>query len=237
MLVCRESLIDLKYSNSENIKMKIKSEMSSSNLSTNVHVDQEIEKSNSETYLVFGDYEYYHYLCDGFDDRGWGCGYRTLQTMCSWMSHNYNIKKKVPSISEIQEILVNIGDKPRSFLKSRQWIGSFEVCLIIDTLYDVPCKIVHVNKGNELNTIIETLKCHFAKFSSPVMMGGDVDCSSKGIMGIKVEDGVASLLVVDPHYIGQKQTNAYFHNKGWVKWQPLTDFVSSSFYNLMFATS
>ena len=31
------------------------------------------------------EYEYWHYLCDGFDDRGWGCGYRTLQTIASWI--------------------------------------------------------------------------------------------------------------------------------------------------------
>ena len=31
------------------------------------------------------EYEYWHYYCDGFDDRGWGCGYRTLQTIVSWI--------------------------------------------------------------------------------------------------------------------------------------------------------
>lgn len=35
--------------------------------------------------LVQGSYEYWHYGCDGLDDRGWGCGYRTLQTLCSWI--------------------------------------------------------------------------------------------------------------------------------------------------------
>lgn len=34
---------------------------------------------------VQGTYEYWHYGCDGLDDRGWGCGYRTLQTICSWI--------------------------------------------------------------------------------------------------------------------------------------------------------
>ena len=36
-------------------------------------------------YSVKGDYTYWHYGCDGFDDRGFGCGYRTLQTICSWL--------------------------------------------------------------------------------------------------------------------------------------------------------
>ena len=31
--------------------------------------------------FIRGAYDYYHYLCDQFDDRGWGCGYRTLQEM------------------------------------------------------------------------------------------------------------------------------------------------------------
>ena len=31
------------------------------------------------------EYEYWHYNCDRFDDRGWGCGYRTLQTIASWI--------------------------------------------------------------------------------------------------------------------------------------------------------
>ena len=39
----------------------------------------------SGKYEVSGHYEYWHYGCDGFDDRGWGCGYRTLQTICSWI--------------------------------------------------------------------------------------------------------------------------------------------------------
>ena len=39
----------------------------------------------SAKYEVSGHYEYWHYGCDGFDDRGWGCGYRTLQTICSWI--------------------------------------------------------------------------------------------------------------------------------------------------------
>ena len=31
--------------------------------------------------LIKGSYSYYHYMCDQFDDRGWGCGYRTLQEL------------------------------------------------------------------------------------------------------------------------------------------------------------
>ncbi|XP_073953922.1 ufm1-specific protease 1-like [Choristoneura fumiferana] len=203
-----------------------------SSLLTNVHEGKEIDFLSGKSYLVSGNYEYYHYLCDGFDDRGWGCGYRTLQTLCSWMNSNYHRNGSVPSIQAIQETLVELEDKPSSFLGSRQWIGSFEVCLVLDKLYDVPCKIIHVNKGDDLNTIVDTLKSHFEKFGSPIMMGGDVDCSSKGIMGIHVDHAGVSLLVVDPHYVGKEQTREFLQNKSWVKWQPIKDFLSSSFYNL-----
>ncbi|KAJ8717139.1 hypothetical protein PYW08_005538 [Mythimna loreyi] len=206
--------------------------MSLSGLLTNVHESAGIAKDSGKTYLVSGKYAYYHYLCDGFDDRGWGCGYRTLQTVCSWITYNQNCDVKVPSIREIQEILVQLEDKPKSFLGSRQWIGSFEVCLVIDKLYDIPCKILHVNQGDELKTLVDTLVAYFEKFGSPVMMGGDVDASSKGIFGIHVGHGDASLLVVDPHYVGKEQTKEFLFNKGWVKWQRLSDFISGSFYNL-----
>ncbi|XP_023954469.2 ufm1-specific protease 2 [Bicyclus anynana] len=202
-------------------------------LVTDVHT--EINKTFPKNcYLVRGTYEYYHYLCDGFDDRGWGCGYRTLQTICSWVKHNYNDTQNVPSIRDIQKILVELEDKPESFLGSKQWIGSFEVCLVLDKLYDIPSKIIHhhVNKGDSLENILESLCNHFENFGSPIMMGGDVDCSSKGVMGVHVDGINSKLLIVDPHYVGKEVSKQFLCRKGWVKWQPLKDFLSSSFYNL-----
>lgn len=67
---------------------------------------------------------------------------------------------------------------------------------MIDKLFDIPCKILHVNKGDELSTITNALRTHFDMFGSPVMMGGDMDCSSKGIMGINFGGNEPSLLVV-----------------------------------------
>ena len=57
-------------------------------LQTDVHkvVDEKFNKDNvKELVTVNGSYQYWHYLCDSFDDRGFGCGYRTLQSICSWM--------------------------------------------------------------------------------------------------------------------------------------------------------
>lgn len=67
--------------------------------------------------------------------QGWGCGYRTLQTLCSWILRcqkrehqtKEDIQQAVPSIPSIQKILIEIGDKTPEFYGSRDWIGSFEV--------------------------------------------------------------------------------------------------------------
>lgn len=62
--------------------------------------------------------------------QGWGCGYRTLQTIASYLSLQQQGKAgQVPTIKEIQETLVHLEDKKKSFLGSREWIGSFEVNL------------------------------------------------------------------------------------------------------------
>ena len=53
-----------------------------------------------EEVVVRGKYDYWHYLCDEVDDRGWGCGYRTLQTIISWCVHN---------IEEIRKGLLALG--------------------------------------------------------------------------------------------------------------------------------
>lgn len=34
--------------------------------------------------IVNGLYSYHHYMQDNFDDNGWGCAYRSLQTIVSW---------------------------------------------------------------------------------------------------------------------------------------------------------
>lgn len=189
--------------------------------------------------LVKGDYLYFHYGCDGMDDRGWGCGYRTIQTMASWICHNCTLQAKnrsrpAPSLLEIQQALVTMEDKPSSFLGSREWIGTFEASLVLDYFYDVPCKLVHVRGGGaELEQVaVEELHQHFEKHGSPVMMGGDRDNSSKGIVGVWTGDNGSYLLVIDPHYYGCQLEKADLQRRGWVSWKRVSSLDQSSFYNL-----
>lgn len=48
-------------------------------------------------------------LQDKFDDGGWGCAYRSLQTICSWFAKQLYTSRGVPSHREIQQTLVSIG--------------------------------------------------------------------------------------------------------------------------------
>jgi Peptidase family C78 len=46
---------------------------------------------------------------DKFDDKGWGCAYRSLQTICSWFLNQLYTRVPVPSHHEIQQALVDMG--------------------------------------------------------------------------------------------------------------------------------
>lgn len=73
-----------------------------------------------------------------YHKQEWGCGYRTLQTMCSWIQgQRGESMRDVPSIKKFQDALVAMEDKPKSFAGSKEWIGSFELCICIDYFYEV----------------------------------------------------------------------------------------------------
>ncbi|KAG4065148.1 hypothetical protein HA402_007545 [Bradysia odoriphaga] len=200
------------------------------NLLTNVGELVEQPCPVGKSYLTRGDYSYFHYACDGVNDAGWGCGYRTCQSLCSWIIAQQNRSEGVPTLLEIQKILVDIGDKPQAFVGSREWIGALEVFYIIDTLFDVSCKIQHIPKG-DMKRYISVLRLYFEQFGGLVMMGGDIDASSKGIAGIHIADNEAYLLVVDPHFVG-KASSQELISQGFVKWRHTSEFCDSSFYNL-----
>jgi len=99
------------------------------------------EKGQYKTSYIKGDYVYFHYLQDNINDEGWGCAYRTGQTLLSWCRlHNSGFIKgengyvnwDVPTIEEMQEILFKKSlrincPRPTSFVGSKEWIGATEV--------------------------------------------------------------------------------------------------------------
>ncbi|KRH54268.1 hypothetical protein GLYMA_06G174400v4 [Glycine max] len=120
--------------------------------------------------LVQGSYEYFHYLHDGYNDSGWGCAYRSLQTIISWFRLQNYTSIEVPSHREIQQTLVEIGDKDPSFVGSRDWIGAIELSFVLDKLLGVTCKVINVRSGAELPERCRELALHFENQSTPVMI-------------------------------------------------------------------
>lgn len=58
-----------------------------------------------KVYLVQGIYSYHHYMQDRVDDNGWGCAYRSLQTICSWFQQQGYVELPVPTHKEIQQVV------------------------------------------------------------------------------------------------------------------------------------
>lgn len=155
--------------------------------------------------------------------------------MCSWVRNcKENPSPDVPTITNIQETLVSLNDKPASFLGSKEWIGALEVFYTVDSLYDVSCKIVHIPSNGDVKKYVSLLKQYLEEYGGFIMMGGDVDASSKGIAGVHIAGNDAYLLVVDPHFVSKSGeiTREEIQRKKFVKWQHTSEFLDSSFYNL-----
>ncbi|XP_062202449.1 probable Ufm1-specific protease [Phragmites australis] len=188
--------------------------------------------------LIDGSYEYYHYLHDGIDDNGWGCAYRSLQTIVSWYRLQQYSSIDVPSHREIQQVLVEIGDKDPSFIGSREWIGAIELSFALDKLLGVSCKIINVRSGDELPEKCRELAMHFETQGTPVMIGGGVLAYT--LLGVDYNEasGDCAFLILDPHYTGADDLKKIV-NGGWCGWKKSVDskgrnfFLKDKFYNLL----
>merc|ERR1711970_60469 len=130
----------------------------------------------------------------------------TLQTLSSWIINEKNLNAKVPSIPEIQErILQSDNTKTKQFVGSKEWIGCYEMFLVLDGLFDVPCRLVHCRSGENLREHLDVIIRHLQQSGSPIPIGGDTDCSSKAIFGVRQQASGTSLLVVDPHFVRETE--------------------------------
>ena len=53
-------------------------------------------------------------------------------------------KPSIPNIATMQSCLVDVGDKPKIFLGSKEWIGCYEACIILDHIYRVQLDVFTV---------------------------------------------------------------------------------------------
>uniref|UniRef100_A0A7N0RJ20 Probable Ufm1-specific protease n=1 Tax=Kalanchoe fedtschenkoi TaxID=63787 RepID=A0A7N0RJ20_KALFE len=188
--------------------------------------------------LVQGSYVYHHYLQDGFDDSGWGCAYRSLQTIISWFRLQHYTAIDVPSHREVQQVLVDIGDKDPSFIGSREWIGAIEISFVLDKLLGVSSKVINVRSGAELPEKCRELAMHFESQGTPIMIGGGVLAYT--LLGVDYNDasGDCAFLILDPHYTGSEDLKKII-NGGWCSWKKAVDskgksfFLHDKFYNLL----
>ena len=183
--------------------------------------------------MIRGDYYYYHYNQDNFNDAGWGCAYRSLQSVISWFILNTSVGKniKVPTIPEIQTILVKLGDKDKKIIGSTDWIGAIEVNLVLNELLGIDNQILYVPSGSELNSKGRELLYHFQHNGTPVMVGGGVFAYT--ILGVDYDKvkGECKFLILDPHYAGEDDYKIIV-NKGWCNWKTIEIFKKENFYNL-----
>ncbi|CAB3228369.1 unnamed protein product [Arctia plantaginis] len=188
-------------------------------------------KSDVTVALVRGRYTYHHYMQDNFNDDGWGCAYRSMQTIFSWFRYQGYTTVEVPTHRDIQQCLVKIGDKPTSFLGSKQWIGSTEVMFCLETLLGVQSRIVFANTGTELQSYAPELVHHFQTHGSPIMIGGGVLAHT--ILGVEYNTDTNEIryLILDPHYTGADDLTTVI-SKGWCGWKPSDFWNKTAHYNL-----
>uniref|UniRef100_A0A665TA18 Ufm1-specific protease 2 n=1 Tax=Echeneis naucrates TaxID=173247 RepID=A0A665TA18_ECHNA len=186
---------------------------------------------DGKVYLVQGIYSYYHYMQDRMDDNGWGCAYRSLQTICSWFQQQGYVERSVPTHKEIQQALVDIGDKQVSFVESRQWIGSIEVQAVLNQLLGVTSKIMFVSQGSELASKGRELASHFLNEGTPIMIGGGVLAHT--ILGVawSKTTGQIRYLILDPHFTGAEDLQV-ITDKGWCGWKGPEFWDQTAYYNL-----
>ncbi|KAK4402502.1 putative Ufm1-specific protease [Sesamum angolense] len=170
--------------------------------------------------------------------QGMGCAYRSLQTIISWFREQHYTSIDVPLHREIQQALVEIGDKDPSFIGSREWIGAIELSFVLDKLLGVSCKVINMRSGAELPEKCRELALHFETQGTPIMIGGGVLAYT--LLGVDYNEtsGDCAFLILDPHYTGNDDIKKIV-NGGWCGWKKAVDskgkhfFLHDKFYNLL----
>ncbi|CUI15587.1 peptidase, putative [Bodo saltans] len=208
--------------------------------SPHVTVSKPVVIEGGTTAIVTGDYDYYHYKIDGFNDDGWGCAYRSLQSVFSWFQYQGLTRHCVPSVTEIQKILARVDygkESQKNFVGSREWIGSYEVMMVLsDLVPQLECTLKRLESGAQLSQDIEvqrTLVQHFQSGGPPVMIGGSSYAHTIIGIDVNVRSGEVQYLILDPHYSSNATDMKIVKSKGWCAWKnPSKFFEAKAFYNL-----
>ncbi|CAG9541080.1 unnamed protein product [Cercopithifilaria johnstoni] len=198
----------------------------------NPHLHIKSYKPKGKVYIISGSYNYHHYMQDGIDDSGWGCAYRSFQTLWSWFVLQGYIDRPTPTHCEIQQSLYDYGDKDATFVGSQQWIGSIELGYCLENMAGIESRVLTTNSGTEVTGNIRQLALHFKTCGTPVMIGGGMLAHT--ILGVDFNEstGESSFLVLDPHYSGNEDLHTVI-TKGWCGWKMPSFWKQEFFYNLL----
>ncbi|XP_064404671.1 ufm1-specific protease 2-like isoform X2 [Halichondria panicea] len=194
------------------------------------HLKQTVKTGSLAT--VQGDYLYYHYMQNGFNDNGWGCAYRSLQTLWSWFWLQGYTDKPPPTHKEIQESVVAAKTRSSSLIGSKEWIGSIEVSNSLNQLLGLVSIIKPQIKGPDMASVGRVLLEHFRTHGTPVMIGGGVLAHT--ILGVTFNDttGETQFLILDPHYTGTEDINTITAKGKWCGWKKVSFWDEKASYNL-----
>ena len=100
------------------------------------------------------EYKLFHYKIDNFDDCGFGCSYRNLQTILSaYLSNNKN-KFEIPSI---QSILYYFFPDYKNMRKKNLWIEPVQVSEYLKEIYDLnTLNILYIINESDINNMLHT---------------------------------------------------------------------------------
>uniref|UniRef100_UPI00398EF5F6 ufm1-specific protease 2-like n=1 Tax=Pristiophorus japonicus TaxID=55135 RepID=UPI00398EF5F6 len=180
-------------------------------------------------HVVHGSYTYHHYLQDDINDTGWGCAYRSLQTIISWFNFQGYINVPIPSHEEIQKMLVSAGDTAPDIVGSADWIGSFEIRTVLNTL-GVTSKVLSFSTGSEIVMSARELSEHFIVQGTPIMVGGEPLAHT--VLGVAWNEstGASKFLVLDAHYAGEDDWSSAIERG--VEWKSADFWDQSEPYNI-----
>ncbi|KII62466.1 putative Ufm1-specific protease [Thelohanellus kitauei] len=190
--------------------------------------------TDGRVYLCEGDYAYFHYGCQNVDDSGWGCAYRSFQTIFSWFVLNgLTENRSIPSIQDIQTCLYELGDQPKSIIGSSQWIGSVEIGMVLEKLLGIQYKIQPILPNQKLSEYARHIILHFEHNKCPLMIGGNNLAHTIAGVSFNSQTGDTKFLVVDPHYIGENDAKKIV-SKGYVGWKTDSFWKAHQSYNIVF---
>lgn len=121
-----------------------------------------------------------------------------------------------------------MGDKPIDFVGTQEWIGAFEVSMLITKLTNIDCRILNIQKGSDILQNLNVFREYFNNHGCPIMFGGGLYAYT--LLGIDVSDDDCRFLILDPHYIASDNIKTIIE-KGGIQWKKPDMFDDANFYN------